>query len=380
MTRCLHDPEGGYYATRPRLGERGDFITAPMVSQMFGELIGLWCAEAWNRLGRPVRVIWAEIGPGDGTLMEDALRAGKAAPGWLEAAELWLVEPSAPLRALQEARLGRPSPPAGEGGGWNPPGEGSTGLVGEGPQPLIRPASAGHLLPQGEKDRKARSGPRWATSLAELPGDAPLILVANEVLDCLPARQFVRTSTGWAERMVGLGEDGGLAFGLARTPLDLVLPEAPEGAVVEVSAAQAALGAEIGARVARQGGAALLVDYGRDAPGLGDTLQAIMGHRKVDPLACPGEADLTVHADVPAVLAAARAQGAATSQVLTQGELLKRLGIEARAQALSRSRPDKAATIGRQLERLVGDGRMGRLFKAACIHAPGIEPPGLEAP
>jgi len=184
MTRCLHDPLDGYYATRPRLGEDGDFITAPMVSQMFGELIGLWCAEVWVRLGRPARAVWAEIGPGDGTLMQDALRATRAAPGFLEAAELWLVEPSGPLQATQRARL-------------------------------------------------AGAPARWAKGLDELPGDAPLILIANEVLDCLPARQFVRTERGWAERMVGLDGNGALSFGLARTPVEGLAPEAAAGAVLE---------------------------------------------------------------------------------------------------------------------------------------------------
>jgi SAM-dependent MidA family methyltransferase len=330
MAQALMDPRDGYYSTRPQLGERGDFITAPMCSQMFGELIGLWCAELWSRMGRPARVIWAELGPGDGTLMQDALRAVRAAPGFLDAAELWLVEPS-------------------------------------------------ELLQKAQRERLEGSSARWTTDLEELPTDAPLIAVANEVLDCLPARQFVRTGQGWSERMVGLGPDGSLAFGLSPTPATRSLPDAPEGAVLEVSPAQEALGAALGARVAAQGGAALLIDYGRDAPGFGDTLQALKGHHKVTPLDTPGEADLTVHADFPAVLAAARAPGAETSGPLGQGELLRRLGVEARAAALARARPDKAAAISRQLQRLVAPDQMGELFKAACIHAPGLVPPGFEA-
>jgi SAM-dependent MidA family methyltransferase len=333
MARCLHDPEDGYYATRPRLGEAGDFITAPMVSQMFGELIGLWCAETWARLGRPERVLWVEVGPGDGTLMDDALRACRAAaPEFLDAAELWLVETSAPLAETQKARLAGAAP-----------------------------------------------APRWAARLAELPADAPAILIANEVLDCLPARQFVRDGAGWAERMVGLDAAGNLAFGLAPNPPPAPPAEQDVGAVLERSPAQEALGAELGALVARQGGAALLIDYGRDAPGFGDTLQALQGHEKVSPLACPGEADLTVHADFPAVLAAARAEGAETSPILTQRDFLLRLGIEARAEALARARPDRAALTARQLDRLIGEDQMGVLFKAACIHAPGLVPPGFEA-
>jgi SAM-dependent MidA family methyltransferase len=330
MTRALHDPEQGYYATRPRLGAEGDFITAPMVSQMFGELIGLWCAEAWRRMGAPARLVWAELGPGDGTLIEDALRAVRAAPGFREAAELWLVEPSGPLKARQQTRLGA-------------------------------------------------ERARWSGGLDALPEDAPLILVANEVLDCLPARQFVRGERGWAERMVGLGPEGELAFGLAPAPLERALPAAPPGAVLELSPAQEALGAVLGRRIARQGGAALLIDYGRAEPGFGDTLQALRGHEKLGPLEAPGEADLTAHADFPAVLAAARGEGAATSGPLGQGELLRRLGIEARAAALAGARPDKADAIARQLQRLTAPEQMGELFKAACIHAPGLQPPGFEA-
>ncbi len=331
MSACLHDPSDGYYATRPRLGAEGDFITAPMVSQMFGELIGLWSAEVWTRLGRPARVLWVEVGPGDGTLICDALRAVRSAPAFLAAAELWLVEPSAPLEAIQGERLAA--------------------------SPLR---------------------PRWIADLAELPDDAPVILIANEVLDCLPARQFVRTSHGWAERMVGLGEDGALAFGLSRRPLDRALPAAEPGEMLEISPAQTALGALLGARVVGQGGAGLLIDYGRADPGFGDTLQALKGHRKVPPLEAPGEADLTVHADFPAVLEAAQIEGAAAAGPIAQAQFLVSLGVQERAAALARARPDRGPTIARQLERLIAPEQMGTLFKAACIHAPGLACPGFE--
>lgn len=328
MTACLHDPDYGYYATRPALGPGGDFVTAPLVSQMFGELIGVWAAAAWDLMGRPERFRLVEMGPGDGTLMSDVLRAVRLAPGFLDAADVWLVEVSAPLKALQRRTLGE--------------------------------------------------GVRWAASLAEVPGGAPLVLVANELLDCLPARQFVRTAIGWAEQVVGLDETGRLAFGLAASPAAALLPDAPPGAVFEQSPAQAALGAELGRRVAQDGGAALLIDYGRAEPGFGDTLQALSRHEKVDPLACPGEADLTVHADFPSVLAAAREAGAATA-ILTQAQFLANLGIGARAEALLRARPDRSASLGRQLHRLVGADEMGELFKAACIHSPGWTPPAFEA-
>lgn len=325
MTACLHDPQHGYYATRPALGEAGDFITAPLVSQMFGELIGVWAASAWAAMGTPARFALVEMGPGDGTLMEDLLRAGGKLPGFLDAAEVWLVETSAPLRARQAERLG------------------------------------------------ARA--RWAASLDEIPDGRPLLLVANELLDCLPARQFVRGPTGWAEQVVGLDAGGGLAFG--RVPGPGGLPDARDGSVLERSDAQAALGAALGARLAQDGGAALLIDYGRDQPGFGDTLQALRRHEKVDPLACPGEADLTVWADFPAVMAAATAAGAQAS-ILTQGAFLARMGIGARAEALVRARPDRAAVIGRQLDRLVSAEHMGELFKACCLASPGWSPPAFD--
>lgn len=326
---CLHDPQDGYYATRPALGPEGDFITAPLVSQMFGELIGLWAVEAWVRLGRPPRVILAEMGPGDGTLMSDILRAARLAPDFVAAAEVWLVEVSSPLRDLQRARLG--------------------------------------------------DGPRWAEALDDLPADAPLVLVANELLDCLPARQFVRTASGWSERVVGLDDAGALAFGLgARVPEGLAPRDADPGTVFELASSQQALGTALGRRIAGQGGAALLIDYGRAGPGFGDTLQALRRHQKVDPLEAPGEADLTMHADFPAVLAGASAEGAATAAILTQAQLLGRLGIEARAEALARARPEKAEVIGRQFDRLVSETQMGALFKACCIHSASLVPPGFE--
>jgi len=340
----------------------GDFVTAPGVSQMFGELVGLWLMETWDRLGRPAPFRLVEMGPGDGTLMSDILRAARLLPPFLEAADLWLVEVSPVLRAAQEAKL-------------------------------------------------AGASVRWAGRLEEVPADAPLLLVANELLDCLPARQFVKTADGWAERVVGLGEDGELAFGLRKLnppPLGEVARRAgggafsaaaeprilpppstsstpppggedlPPGAVLESSPAQAALGSEIGHRLARDGGAALLIDYGRAAPEPGDTLQALRAHRKEGPLDNPGQADLTVWADFPSVLDAAREAGANAPPVITQGAFLRALGIEARAQALAAARPDRADTIARQLDRLTGAAQMGDLFKVACLSAPGLAAPLFE--
>lgn len=332
MARCLFDPQDGYYATRPALGEDGDFITAPLVSQMFGELIGLWAAETWDRMGRPARVLLVEMGPGDGTLMSDALRAARLAPAFINAAELWLIEPSDPLRSLQEAAL------------------------------------AGATL-----------SPSWSPDLSAVPEGAPLILLANELLDCLPARQFLRTGDGWAERRVGLDANGDLGFGLIPAARPEGAPADLEpGLVWEVSPAQQALGAQVGARLAAAGGAALFIDYGRDAPGPGDTFQALRRHAKVSPFSEPGTADLTVWADFPAFLAQARDAGAATA-LLEQGEFLRRLGIEARAATLAAASPHGAETIARQLARLVEPGQMGRLFKAAAIWSKGTPaPPAFE--
>ena len=316
----------------PALGEDGDFITAPMISQMFGELIGLWAVETWRGMGAPARIVLAEIGPGTGVLMQDALRAARLDPAFVVAAKLFLIETSAPLMARQRERL-----------------------------------AGGPLAPS------------WASSLDDLPRGAPLILIGNELLDCLPARQFVRTETGWAERMVGLSGDSALAFGLAPTDMGEPAASVPPGVVAEVSEAQRVFAAEVATRIARDGGAALLIDYGRDQPGgLGDTLQALSRHEKVDPLASPGEADLTVHADFPAVLAVAKAAGSRTA-LLTQRAFLRRLGIEQRAAALTRARPDQAPIIARQLARLIDPNQMGDLFKAACFYSPnGPPPPAFE--
>ena len=329
VTRCLHDPRDGYYASHPSLGEGGDFITAPLVSQMFGELIGLWAVETWNRLGAPERFRLVEVGPGDGTLMSDALKAiagaARLAPGFLEACDLILIEPSGPLRDLQAKAL------------------------------------AGADL-----------SPRWTRDLGRIDTDAPVILIANEVLDCLPARQFVRTEGGWAERRIGVDERGELIFGLTAITGGFAKPDfdVPPGGVVEISEQQAIFGRELGLLMKAATGAALLIDYGRARPEAGDTLQALYRHRKVDPLADPGAADLTQWADFPLVMEAAVRTGADVTGCLAQGDFLRRLGIEARAQALKAGRPSAAAAIDRQVHRLTADDQMGTLFKAAAIFAP----------
>jgi len=332
MDACLHDPQDGYYAVRPGLGAAGDFITAPHVSQMFGELIGLWAASVWTDLGQPAKVRLVELGPGDGTLMSDLLRAGRAAPGFLAAAEVWLVETSAPLRERQKAALGD------------------------------------HPI-------------RWASRLEEIPTDRPIILIANEFLDCLPIRQAAWEGERWRERMIGLDDSGALVFSASPKPLGLRLPEADEAwGVFEWSDALTDFGRKIGVLIARASGAALFIDYGRDRPEYGDTLQALRGHAKEGVFDNPGHADLTAHVDFPAFAEAARAAGARGSAIRTQGNFLRALGIEARADALIRANPESTARIGRQLCRLIDPEAMGELFKAVCLHSAGLNPPGFEAP
>ena len=327
MQACLLDPAEGYYATRPDLGEAGDFITAPLVSQMFGELIGLWAVETWRGLGQPNPFRLVEAGPGDGTLMSDILRAARLVPEFLDAADLWMIEVSDPLIRRQMAALA-----------------------------------------------EAPVSPTWAPAIADIPPGAPVIVIANELLDCLPARQFVQGANGgWVEKLVGLDDAGDLTFSLAGPPA--------EGAMVmEVSAAQEAFGAELGALIRRETGAALLIDYGRDQPGFGDTFQALSRHTKVDPArrTRPGRPDRPRR--LPRCGGAAEAAGCTTA-VTTQGQFLLRLGVTHRAAALAKAKPERAETLQRQLNRLVAPDQMGELFKAAMVYYPAEpEPPGLKDP
>ncbi len=292
MAECLTHPVHGYYMTRDPLGAAGDFTTAPEISQMFGEMLGLCLAQCWLDQGAPAPFALAELGPGRGTLMADILRATRRVPGFHDGMRLALVEVSPALRARQAEAL-------------------------------------------------APHRPAWHDRIADLPA-LPLFLVANEFLDALPIRQFLRTGEGWAERMVGAAGDR-LAFGLAPpAPLAMLahrLADTAEGDLVEVSPPAEAVAAGIGARIARDGGAAVIVDYG-GWRSRGDTLQAVRAHRKVDPLEAPGTADLTAHVDFEAVARAARAAGAAATAMTTQGVFLERLGITERARG---SRPSIGA-------------------------------------
>ena len=334
MALCLTHPEHGYYTGRDPLGASGDFTTAPEISQMFGELIGLSLAQAWLDAGAPAPVILAEAGPGRGTLMADLLRATRGVAGFHDAIRVHLIEVSPPLRAAQGAAL-------------------------------------------------RGTDVTWVERLSDLP-DAPLFLVANEYFDALPIRQFRREHSGWSERMVGLDVSGDLAFGWSPAApvaaLALREGDTAPGDIVEINPQGRVDAGMIGRHIAAHGGTALILDYG-GAKSLGDTFQAMQGHAHADPLEAPGTADLTAHVDFGALAEAATAEGARTSALTPQGVFLERLGITQRAQALARGMAGEAldAHIAAH-RRLTHPGEMGHLFKAMSIHSvTGAPPPGLEA-
>lgn len=328
MAECLLHPDHGYYATRDPFGAGGDFTTAPEISQMFGELLGLSLAQAWLDQGAPAPFTLAELGPGRGTLMADVLRATRGVPGFHSAARVVLVEASATLRKVQRRTLAGASCPV---------------------------TSAG--------------------SVADLP-DAPLFLLANEFFDALPIRQFTRHPQGWCETVVGMS-DGALAFGRA-APANLGLlshrlTDTRPGDEVEVMPAAPPIMARIGSLIETRGGAAILVDYG-GWHSIGDTFQALQDHRFTDPLAAPGEADLTAHVDFEALARAAAP--ARASRMITQGDLLTRLGIAPRSAKLAQGLT--GAPLAAHLaatHRLTDPSEMGSLFKALAIHPSRHTPP-----
>jgi SAM-dependent MidA family methyltransferase len=328
MNACLLDPAEGYYATRDPFGAAGDFITSPEISQMFGELCGLALAQAWMDQGAPAAFNLVEPGPGRGTLMSDILRATKGVPGFHEAAQVLLIEASETLRQLQRETINHPF--------------------------------------------------RHLGSISDVPG-GPLYLIANEFFDALPIRQFQRTETAWRERLVGLS-DGALSFGLGDETSPLFLEDRHDdtraGDIVEICEPGCRIANEIGQRIARDGGVALLIDYG-GPKSLGDTFQAVRGHQTVDPFIAPGTADLTAHVDFGAL--AASAAPAIPTPLADQGAWLQRLGIASRAEALARQMTET------QLEQHIAGFRrltlpeeMGTLFKVLGLHAPETPmPPGF---
>ena len=339
MRLCLTHPQYGYYVTRDPFGAGGDFVTAPEISQMFGELIGLWMASVWRQMGAPENVRVVELGPGRGTLMQDALRAATVVKDFRAAIVLHLVEISPTLQEAQRRLFEDTDVPV-----------------------------------------------QWHAALDDIP-PGPTILVANEFLDALPVHQAVRQPDGWHERVVGIAADGRLHLDVAPEPLpffETALPRAlrgaPEGSVYEWRDDGIAL--ELGRRLRSQG-AGLIVDYGHADSGLGDTLQAVAGHSFTDPLLAPGMADLTAHVDFASLAQSAECMGARCHGPIRQRDLLLRLGIAHRAEALKRGLPRlKAADIDVAMSRLIADGPrgMGELFKAMAIAAPELGPlPGFEA-
>ena len=342
MAEALGHPRFGYYMRQDPFGTQGDFTTAPEISQMFGELVGLWCADTWQRLGGPAEINLIELGPGRGTLMADALRAAAILPPFRDAIRVRMVESSPTLRARQQATL-------------------------------------------------AGKNATWHDRLEDVP-EGPALVVANEFFDALPIRQIQKAPHGWAERLVDLDpespEDAPRfrfvleAFG---SPGATLVPErlrdAPVGSVVEVSPASRAVARALGERLAVQGGAALVIDYGyAHGPAVGDTLQALRRHAYAPVLEDPGMADLTAHVDFASLADAAREGGADAWGPVDQGVLLQRLGIAQRAGVLKRSAtPQQAADIDSALARLIAPDQMGTLFKAIALTVPGLgAPAGFE--
>ncbi|MFQ5563070.1 MAG: class I SAM-dependent methyltransferase [Parvularculaceae bacterium] len=339
MADALGHPHEGYYMSATPIGAEGDFTTAPEISQIFGELIGLWLVQSWTDMGAPAAFNLVELGPGRGVLMADILRAAKLRPEFLKAATIWLVETSGRLRHEQQRRLRR-------------------------------------------KDAVFE----WADAFADVP-PGPTLLVANELFDCLPIRQFIRTKTSWRERLIDVSDDGaGLAFSLAGLPplpgLDLpAVEETRDGNIFEICEDGQALAGEIGRRLVEHSGRALIVDYGHLASGFGDTLQAVRGHAFWPPLAAPGRADITAHVDFEALGRAALEAGAAVYGPVAQGTFLDRLGLTLRVERLCKGlEPAEAEKIRGGARRIAAPSEMGEIFKAACFSSPDLAPPaGFES-
>lgn len=335
MAQALGHPDFGYYMGRDPFGQAGDFTTAPEISQMFGELIGLWCALVWQSMGAPPRVVLAEMGPGRGTLMADLLRAVKALPPFAAALEVHLIETSPALVNRQRQTL------------------------------------AGYAV-------------TWHVRFDDVPEDAPLLLVTNELFDALPIRQLEKVDGLWRERMVGLAPSGGFVFTLGEAvtdpPLAPAVLDAADGSLAEICPAGRDLARAVARRLARQGGAALIVDYGHAQSAAGDTLQALKGHRFHPVLTEPGGADLTAHVDFQALAEAAEGLARVHGPV-PQGRFLARLGLEERTRMLMQhATPAQAADLAKGARRLIDPAEMGTLFKVMALGAPLLPiPPGLES-
>ncbi len=340
MTICLLDPVQGYYPTRDPLGADGDFITAPEISQMFGEVLGLWCVQSWIDLGRPETLHLIEYGPGRGIMMSDMLRSASLDSGFKAAVQVWLIEASAALEAVQGRTLG----------------------------------TAGVAV-------------QWAARLEDVP-PGPSLIIGNEFLDCLPIQQLIcedpfAGKDGWVERRVGLDDEDRLCFVKSGIPAAAILTDRlPTGAsdarkdnVLETCPSVAQIIDSLSVRFAAHPGRALFIDYGPADTEFGDTLQALKRHEKVGVFSDPGNTDLTARVDFAALAETANAAGLATSAAVPQREFLSKLGVEMRAVALIRAKPDAKPVIARQLHRLTDTAEMGELFKAICLSSPGLPDP-----
>ena len=333
MRLCQADPDEGYWQRASSIGAGGDFITAPEISQVFGELIGLWCAVVWQGMGRPALLRLIELGPGRGTLMRDVLRATRTVPGFLDATTVHLIEASRALRATQQSLL---SPHKGE---------------------AKRPPIA------------------WHETLDRVP-DGPAIVVANEFLDALPIRQLVLVDGIWRERVIDTDAQGGLQFA-AGQKLDFEVDGAeqrPEpGAILELRAGEDEALAQLARRQAPH--VALFIDYGPAEAAYGDTLQAVHEHTWVDPLSLPGSADLTAHVRFASLARKARAAGLAADGPITQAEFLGLLGVAERAARLMAANPMRAGEIETGVQRLISPTGMGALFKVLAVRSGTLPPP-----
>ncbi len=323
IAQALYDPSGGYYVVGKPIGATGDFTTSPEISQMFGELVGLWLAQSWMDLGEPTPFHLIELGPGHGTLMADIMRVGAKVPGFLAAMRLHLVESNSYLRGVQNGKLGQFSP-------------------------------------------------AWHNHFSTIP-KGPSLIFGNEFLDCMPIRQYVKTGEGWCEKQVGVDTSGRLVFGLSPprlAPPHAAMPDDAIGSVREVAPQLPSFVATLADRFKPDLGRALFIDYGSRIGGPGDTLQALYRHTKISPLDYVGNADITAHVDFLELASLARAADLACQGPVSQGMFLSHLGLQARAQALINANPACANDVRLAVERLVSEAHMGGLFSVICIDSP----------
>ena len=342
MSTCLHHPDYGYYANQLAVGATGDFITAPEVSQIFGELLGLWTIQTWHDMGQPRTINLVELGPGRGTLMDDILRTARLAPDFLKAVNIHLVDVNETLRARQAETLG---------------------------------ASAAETTP----------APTWHSHLSTIP-DGPVICIANEYFDCLPIHQYERSESGWCERRVTIDpETENLIFALSPHPvpatgaLSTLPTDAEAGSVRELSPSAVAQTSSLAEHLVNNSGRALIIDYG-DLDIAESTFQALRRHTFHNPLENLGSTDLTAHVNFGHLAVAARTEKAEIAGPITQAELLTNLGLNLRVQTLLKTAtPAQADQIRMAVTRLTAPDQMGKLFKALCLQSPGLPaPPGFE--